>query len=490
MTVADTDNDTDVDGATSQTGTASSKSPGCISRRGFMGAAVATAAFTIVPRQVLGGAEHTPPSEMLNVAVIGTGGQGLSNLRFLLHQSDVRIMAIADPNWESDYSAFYYRGTAGRGPALGLVKEAYEPQAKGSFKGCADYADFREMLEREKDIDAVLIATPDHVHYAAAMAAIQHGKHVYCEKPMCHSLYEVRKLAETAREAKVATQLGNQGHSGDGIRAACEWIWDGAIGPVREVHAWSTTGPEWTTMKERPQDTPPVPEGLDWDLWLGPAACRPYHPAYAPYNWRGWWDFGTGGIGDMACHNLDPAFWALSLDCPVSVEASSCDCTDEVTPHASIVHYEFPVRGDMPPVKVHWYDGGILPERPDELGPDKKLRDNGILFVGDKGKLMLDGWSRNPRLIPESAMEAYTRPPETLPRSEGHHRDWIKACKGDGRASSNFDVAGPLNEAIMMGIIAIRTGEKLYWDGPAMRCTNVPAANDLIWPVYREGWSL
>jgi predicted dehydrogenase len=480
---------TDVDATVNQAETASPKrSKKGLSRRGFLGAAAA--AFTIVPRHVLGGTGHTPPSEMLNVAIIGTGGQGIRNLSFLLQQRDVRITAIADPNLESDYSAFYFGGTAGRGPALELVKETYEQQEKPSFKGCADYVDYRQMLEKEKDIDAVLVATPDHMHYATSMAAIQLGKHVYCEKPLCHSLYELRKLTETAREAKVATQLGNQGHSSEGIRSACEWIWDGAIGPVREVHAWSITGYEWTTVKDRPMETPPVPAGLDWDLWLGPAPSRPYHPAYAPYNWRGWWDFGTGGIGDMGCHNLDPVFWALKLGCPVSVEASSCECTNEVTPHASVVHFEFPARGDMPPVKVHWYDGGIMPERPEELEPDKKLDGDGTLFVGDTGKLLIDGWSRNPRLIPGTTMEAYTPPPKTVPRSKGHHRDWINACRGDGQPSSNFDVAAPMNEAILMGIIAIRTGEKLYWDGPNMRCINVPAANDYVRPAYREGWTL
>jgi len=373
-----------------------------------------------------------------------------------------------------------------------IISDAYARKDQGSQGNCTAYLDFRRMLEKEKDLDAVLVATPDHVHEVAAMAAIQSGKHVYCEKPLCHSVYEVRQLTEAARKAKVATQMGNHGHSSEGIRLTCEWIWDGAIGPVREVHAWSDTGPEWTDLTERPKETPPVPPSLDWDLWLGPAPFRPYHPAYVPYNWRGWWEFGTGGIGDMACHNLDPAFWALKLGFPTSTEASFCEGSKETVPHASIVHFDFPARGDMPPVKLHWYDGGSTPQRPESLELGRKLGEsgNGLLLVGDKGTIMCGGWSGNPRLIPETRMRAYKRPPKSLPRSKGHHRDWVNACKGLGQSSSNFEVAGPMIEAILMGAIAIRTGEKLYWDGANMRCTNFDAANEYIRPKYREGWPL
>jgi predicted dehydrogenase len=323
------------------------------------------------------------------------------------------------------------------------------------------------------------------------MAALQLGKPVYCEKPLCHSVYEIRKLTEAARDAKVATQMGNFGHSGEGIRLTCEWIWDGSIGPVHEVHAWSSDGLEYA-FKERPKEMPPVPATLDWDLWLGPAPYRPYHPDYAPYNWRGWWDFGTGAIGDMACHNLDPAFWALNLGYPTSVVASSSGGSDETTPYAAVVHYEFPARGNLPPVKLHWYQGGIMPERPEELEPGRKMGADGqgILFVGEEGKILCPGWAGNPRMIPETAMRAYKRPPKTLPRSNGHHRDWLDGCKGEGQPSSNFEVAGPMTEVIMMGAIAIRTGERLYWDGVNMRCTNSPAANDFVRPIYRAGWTL
>lgn len=233
-----------------------------------------------------------------------------------------------------------------------------------------------------------------------------------------------------------------------------------------------------------------MPPTLDWDLWLGPAPYRPYHPAYDPYDWRGWWDFGTGAVGDMACHNLDPAFWALNLGHAASVEAGSTVLDPEATPAGSIIYYEFPARGEMPPVKLTWYDGGLKPARPEELEPKRHMGKNGLLFVGDKGKLMCGGWSRNPRLIPESAMKAYKRPPETIPRLKGHHEDWVQACKGGTPASSNFDYAGTLTEAVLLGNVAIRTGAKLTWDGPNMTVTNHPDANAYINPPYREGWTL
>jgi len=466
-----------------------------ISRRQFIGNfAAATAAFTVVPRYVLGRSGYTPPSEKLNVAIIGTGGQGTQNIKGLLRHADVQIIAICDVNEQSDYSRFYYGGVAGRKPARELIEKHYASQkSTGSYKGCASYIDFRQMFEKEKGIDAVLVATPDHVHAIATMTAIKNGKHVYCEKPLTHSIHEARKITEAARQAKVATQMGNQGHSGEGIRLTVEWIRDGAIGDVREVHSWSHTGAEWAGNRTaRPKETPPVPSGLDWDLWLGPAARRPYHPAYAPYNWRGWWDFGTGANGDMACHNMDPAFWALELDHPISVEASSSGINPETTPLTSTIHYQFGARKNMPPVRMTWYGGGLMPPRPEELEPGRELTGggNGILFVGDKGKIMCPGWGGSPRIIPETKMKAYKLPPKTLARSKGHHRDWIDACKGGKPASSNFDYAGPMTEVVLLGNVALRTGRKLAWDGPNMKATNAPEADRYIRPEYHNNWTL
>ncbi len=459
-----------------------------LSRRQFVATASAAAA-TIVPRHVLGGVGYVAPSDMVNIAIIGTGGQGTVNIKSLFQESDARIIAIADPSETTDVRRFYYGYVAGRLPTIKLINDTYQKQNRTDYKGCVGYVDFREMLEKEKEIDAVLVATPDHVHAVVTIAAMKLGKHVYCEKPLCHSIEEVRKVTQAARETKVATQMGNHGHSGEGIRLTCEWIWDGAIGNVREVHSWALVQP-WTTLTAPPTDTPPVPEGLNWDLWLGPAAYRPYNPAYAPVTWRCWFDFGTGYLGDFACHHLDPAFWALKLGYPSSIEATSYNRGKGTFPHASIVYYHFPARGDMPPVKVTWYDGGIGPESPEDLDPGRRMGPHGILFVGDKGKILAGGWGGTPRLVPEAAMKAYKRPEKSIRRVKGHHRDWLDACKGGEPASANFLAMAPMVESVLMGSIALQMDDRLYWDETSMKFTNVAKANDLLNPKYREGWSL
>ena len=464
-----------------------------ISRRKFLNyAASSAAAFAIVPRYVLGGKTYVAPSDRLNIAIIGTGGQGINNMKDLLRYPDIQIAAICDVNEESDYSQTYYGGTAGRFPALAVLKSHYDSQPDSTgTKVCPDYVDFREMLEKEKAIDAVLIATPDHIHAVAVLAAIEAKKHVFCEKPLTHSIYETRVVTEAARAAKVATQMGNQGHSSEDIRLMVEWIRDGAIGPVREVHAWTRAGKDSRIERvTRPEDTPPVPAGLDWRRWLGPVEYRPYHPEYFPYNWRGWWAFGNGALGDMGCHNIDAAVWALDLRYPESVEASTVELNDETAPVASIVHYTFPKRGELPPLKLTWYDGGLQPPRPEELEPERRMGEDGLLFVGEKGKILAGGWSESPRIIPEPKMREYKRPAETIPRVEGHRRDWINACKGGTPASANFDFGGPLTELVLLGTVAMRTEKKLYWDGPNMRATNAPEADEYIRPEYHNGRTL
>ncbi len=437
-----------------------------VSRRAFMGAATAAAAgFTIVPRQVLGGGGNTAPSERLDIAGIGVGGRGAGDIGEV---SSENIVALCDVDFRH---------------AAGTFKKY--PKAR-------QYRDFRKMLDKEdKHIDAVVVATPDHTHAVATMMAIKMGKHVYCEKPLAHDIFEVRKLTEAAREAKVATQLGNQGQASPETRLVCEFIWDGAIGPVREVHSWCNR-PISPRGMDRPKETPPIPEGLSWDLWLGTAPERPYHPCYLPFNWRGWWDFGTGVLGDIGCHQFAPIFRALKLGYPTSVEACTSGVNSETAPLASIVRYEFPGRGEMPPVKLTWYDGGLMPPRPAELedsrrygGPDSNL------YVGDKGKML------NHRLIPEARMKEYKKPPTTLPRSPGHHKEWLLACKGGSPAGSNFGVSGPMAEVVLLGNIAVRMGQtlyekglKLYYDGPNMRITNMAEANEYIRREYRKGWTL
>lgn len=446
-------------------------------RRDFIGkTAAAAGAFMIIPRHVLGGKGQTAPSDTLNIAGIGVGGQGGGDLRAMEGEN---IVALCDADWARAARSF-----------------KRWPNAKR-------YKDFRVMFDKQKDIDAVVIATPDHFHAVAASSAIHRGKHVYCEKPLTHTIYEARALTKAARVAGVATQMGNQGHAMESIRILCEWIWDGAIGEVTEVHAW-TPHPVWPQGTSRPTETPPIPVTLDWDTWLGPAPYRPYHPVYLPQLWRGWWDFGTGGLGDMGCHIFDHIFWSLKLGAPASVEATySQFVPDKMTwdkpkntetfPRASIVTYKFPAREGFPPLSLTWYDGGLLPARPEELANDLKMGDTygGALYVGTKGKILCGSHgARGLRILPEEQMLAYTRPPKSIPRSIGHHKEWIAACKGGPPALSNFDYAGPMTELVLLGVVATRMRAKLYWDPENMRFPNLPEADRFIHKTYREGWSL
>ncbi len=461
-----------------------------MNRRKFLGATAASvAAFSLVPRHVLGGPKFVAPSEKVNIALIGAGGQGRTNVQALFREADAQIIAICDPCEEADYSPFYFKGKAGRKPVKAQIEQHYSGKSP-NFR-CTEYEDLRKMLEQEKSIDAILCATSDHAHAVATVMAMRHGKHVYCEKPLTHNVWEARQVAKVAKETGVATQLGNQGHSGEGIRATCEWIWSGAIGNVREVHAWSDAS-GWADGPGRPKETPPVPKTLNWDLWLGPRAMRPYSPDYTPYNWRGWWAFGNGAIGDMACHNLDPAVWALDLRTPISVEACAHHVDSEVVCPCAMFTYKFGARGKQPPVTVTWYDGGMRPPRPDELEDGDVFGGggNGILFVGDKGKIMCAGWGGTPVLLPQSLMDSLPRPAKTIPRSKGHHRDWLDACKGGQPASSNFEYGARLTEIVLLGNVALRTGKKLHWDAPNMKATNAPEADRILKERYRSGWEI
>jgi predicted dehydrogenase len=422
---------------------------------------------------VLGGPGRTPPSEKLNIAGVGVGGQGGWDLDQVKSEN---IVALCDVDW--DYAARTFNKY---------------PQAR-------KYRDFRAMFDKERGIDAVVVGTPDHTHAVVSMMAIKQGKHVYCEKPLTRTIHEARALAQAARTHKVATQMGNQGMAFEGNRLINEWLGDGAIGAVREVHVWSDRPTHsgmlplyWAQGIERPPEKPAVPPSLDWDLWLGPAPSRPYHPAYAPFRWRGWWDFGSGGLGDMGIHNIAPVFSALKLTEPTSVDASSTAVYAETLPLASCVHYQFPARGNMPPVQLHWYDGGLMPARPEELETGREMpRDDGILFVGDKGKMLVEGWGgHSPRLIPEERMRSYRRPAPTLPRSIGHHREWLEACRKGTPTRSSFAIAGPLTEAVLLGTVCVRLGgRKLTWDSENLRVSNVAEANRDIHYEYRKGWSL
>jgi predicted dehydrogenase len=463
-----------------------------ISRRSFLGTTgAAVAGLTLVPRHVLGGAKFVAPSEKINIAIIGCGGQGQTNVRALFQQEDTQIIAVADPIEFQDLHGFYYKSDSGRLPLREEIQKHYAEKTPG-FK-VADYEDFRVMLEREKAIDAILCATPDHQHAYVSVTAMRLGKHVYCEKPLTHNVWEARQVARVAKETGVATQLGNQGHSGDHIRTTCEMIWAGVIGDVREVHAW-TGASRWNKkfLGGRPPEEV-IPKGVNWDLWIGAREMRPYSSAYNPVSWRDYWDFGTAPIGDFFCHNFDPACWALDLKEPLSVEASAVGGVDDyIAPPGGLYTYQFGPRGKMPPVKFMWYEGGLMPPRPEGLEEDDQLgaNGNGILFVGDKGLLTCPGWAGRPTLLPGSRDAEYQRPAKTLARGKGHHRDWLDACKGGPPASANFEYGAGLTEVGLLGLVAMRLRKKMYWDAKAMKATNAPEADKFLKESYRPGWEV
>ncbi len=446
--------------------------PSNISRRHFLGTTtLAATAVTILPSKVIAGLGHVPPSDKLNIAGIGIGGMGFNNL---INMDTENIVALCDVDWK--YA---------------------ERNAFRKWPNAPKYQDYRIMFDKQKDIDAVLIATPDHSHALPALMAMKAGKHVYLQKPLTHSVYESRIMTETAERYDVATQMGNQGNSGEGIRRICEWIWAGTIGEVTSVEAW-TNRPIWPQGLERPEREMHVPKTLNWDLFIGPAKFRPYNEAYTPWNWRGWWDFGTGALGDMACHILDPVFKSLKLKYPVAVEASSTPINTESPPNAEMVTYWFPQRDNlpkvaMPEVKIIWYDGGLMPERPSELKDGEQMGDpsGGVIFHGTKGKIMCGCYAANPTLLPTSEMANFKEPEKTIRRIEnadtnGHEQDWIRAAKEDKnnrvQASSNFSYAGPFNEMVVMGVLAVRLQDlkkRLLWDGKNMQFTNI-GPNDQI----------
>lgn len=446
------------------------------SRRTFLAASGATAfGFMIVPRHVLGGPGYLAPSEKVNLAGIGAGGMGGGDVATHA-KNGANIVALCDV----DDNAGAFR----------------------SFPKARRYRDFRELLDREaKNIDAISVGTPDHIHAVASMAAIKAGKHVYCQKPLTHTLHECRELTRAAKAAGVMTQMGNQGHATEGARLTNEWIQAGVIGEVREVHVWSDrAGRLWKQGIDRPNESPPVPSTLDWNLWLGPIRERPYHPIYAPKGWRGWRDFGTGALGDMGCHIIDHPVWALGLGSPSTVEAtttldgSSLDgnrMNFETYPIASIITFDFPARGGRPPVRMTWYEGGLMPPTPSEMPPGRKLPDNGVLYVGSKGKMHHGSHGGMPELLPGELHEQAKAVPKTMPRSPGHYEEWLLACRGGPKPVSNFDYAGPLTEIVLLGVLALRApGRRLEWDGENLKVKNAPELNEFVHTEYRKGWTL
>jgi predicted dehydrogenase len=464
------------------------------SRRDFLkNTSLAAAGFFIVPRHVLGRG-FIAPSDKLTIAGIGAGGKGQSDLSEFSKSPNANIAVLCD------------------------VDDRQSAASRKNFPNAKYYKDFREMLDKEhKNIDACSVSTPDNCHAVAALAAMQLGKHVYVQKPLTHDIYEARVLAEAAKRYKVVTQMGNQGGSGDGVRKMKEMVDAGMVGDVHTVHCW-TNRPVWPQGVPTPSGSFDIPKELDWNLWIGPAKMIDYNPAYLPFNWRGWWAFGTGALGDMACHIMDPVFRILPIDFPSSVECSMATIYKEMwnasmnpdsCPPSSIMHLTYPRKDGKGNIKVSWHDGGLLPERPEELLPEEPMGnwDGGTIFEGTKGKIMCDCYGANPRLIPTHLMKDKTMPAETIKRvPEGHYVQWINACiagYGKGETSSPFDYAGPFTESILMGNLAIRSfmmqggtkgsypgRKRLLWDAKNMKITNFEEANQFVKREYRDGWKL
>jgi predicted dehydrogenase len=481
----------------------------------------------IVPRRVLGGVGYTPPSAQLNIAMIGIGGMGMSNMSQVLSEN---VVAICDVDF-----AYVERALEGRlKPRQGEAKPS-DVQLGEVYQKAKKYDDFRKMLELEKGIDAVMIATPDHLHATIALAAMQMGKHVYVQKPLAYSVYETRLLAKAAlANPKLATQMGNQGHSMEGSHRINEIVASGVLGKIREVHVWTdrpvrywaqgiprprAANAQMPAANPRPtwnmgtvdnairaamagnEQSPPA--GMNWDLFLGPAPEIAYHPAYHPFAWRGWVDFGVGAIGDMGAHLIDQPYTALGLTWPTSITASSSPWgggaqTPATYPLATMAQFEYPAVGKRGPVKLYWYDGGLMPPRPALLPDDAPMTNPGSdggggVFVGEKGLMFYETYGNKPRIYPEAIAAKAEKVPVTLPRiSVSHEMNWVNAAKGEGKASSPFASAAPLTETMLLGIAALRAGQgrKVLYDGAAMRITNVPEANAYLTRAYRKGWEL
>jgi predicted dehydrogenase len=441
---------------------------GNFSRRTFLRNASLTAAgVTIVPRHVLGGVGYRAPSDLLNIASIGAGGIANENLGNVESEN---IVALADPDWNRASGAFE------------------------KFSKAVKYKDFRRMLEESgDDIDAVIVATPDHTHAVAASMAMQLGKHVYVQKPLTRTIREARRLLELSEQYGVVTQMGNQGHSHDDGRRLIEWVHAGAIGTVREAHIW-TNRPIWPQGIPIPTASMTPPDHMDWDVWLGPAPEVPYHDSYAPFTWRGWVDWGTSALGDMGAHLVDHAYWALDLGYPDSVWTSSTpfERVDHAAwPQSQMTQYEFTGK-DGAAFRMMWYDGGLIAPRPAVLPDEVRLiPGGGALLVGDKGVLLYDTYGHNPRLFPETLMEEYADLPQTLPRiAESHEMNWVNACKGLTEATCPFSYAVPLTEVMLLGVVALQANGLIRYNAETMTIPNAPEAEQYLHRPYREGWEI
>ncbi len=502
------------------------KSKKKISRREFVGTTAAATAFTFVPATVLGGGRHTPPSDRLNIAYIGCGTQGIREMTSLLAHDDIQITSVCDPNkFSTDYVDWSPHGIrnrvrrtledpgwgagwngipGGRDVGQELVNRYYAlKQGKDSYKGCSSYSDYRELLVKETGIDAVKVMTPDHLHAAVSIDSMKRGKHVVIHKPIANRMLEARRTIQVAGNTGVSTHLLAWSRR-SGLSAALGWIRQGAIGTLKEIHNWSNR-PVWPQWTSNPEETPPVPEGFDWRLWLGPVPDRPYHPNYTHAVFRGWYDFGAGSIADMGHYSLWPLFLTFGIDSPpLSARAcgtTTCIIEDHVSkgehnnvafPYSCIVEFEFPAQNALPPFKLFWYDGGMKPLTPDELDmDDRELPREGMMFVGESGKILAGFRGERPVLIPEKRMIEFTgsaEPPEE--ETDRNERVWIEAFKSSAQSPGTFLKALPVTETILLGGVALRTGKNLKWDSEKGEIPNVPEANKFLTRNYREGWQM
>ena len=497
-----------------------------ISRRDLLGTAAATLAASVVPRHVLGGANYIAPSDKLTVGYIGCGTQGLREMVRLIEDPELQIVAVCDPNKSTtDYVDWSLHGIrdgirrvledpnwgegldgipGGRDIGQEVVEKYYgKAHASGTYKGCPSYSDYRELLEKEKDLDAVKVMTPDHLHATVSIAAMKKGKHVVIHKPIANRVREARLTIETARKTGVSTHLLAWSKR-NGYGLARDWIKGGAIGTLREIHNWSNR-PVWPQWTANPSETPPIPSGFDWDLWLGPVPHRAYHPNFTHAVFRGWYDFGAGSIADMGTYSLWPLFMSFGFDSvPLSIEANgttTCAITDHVSrgvrndvafPYSSVVRFKFPPQGEWPAIDIWWHDGGMKPPLPEELAAaDQELPREGMMFVGDSGKIVAGFRCESPHILPERKMieiTGATQPPKD--EVDRRERNWVSAFKNGNEAPGSFLKASAVTETILLGGVALRTRKRLVYDSKNMKITNVPEANQYLTREYRAGWEL
>jgi len=462
-----------------------------VSRRTFVkSSAMSAASFMIVPRHVLGGSGFTAPSDKVNLGLIGAGGKGRNNARAFLPFDDVQITSVADPAYYWNLAEFYYRSEAGRGPVIEMIEDHYAE--KGQTAKVNEYTDFRELMDKEKTMDAIVCSTPDHSHAYITLQGLRAGKHVYCEKPLTHNIWEARQVAKEAKQSGLATQMGNSGHSAEGIRQTVEYLRAGVIGKVYEAHAWVPAGRWVPGLEGLPQGSTTKPVGFDWQQWLGPRNDHTFHEHYVPVKWRDFWDFGCGALGDFGCHDMDAAAWAFHLKAPKSVQIFPAGYSDQhIAPYGEIGYYEFEEEGEQQALKLHWYSGGLRPDLHEALPAGYEYGRRASMFVGEKGIIINDGGNRAPEIYPESLRSEIKAPKPSIPRSNGHFRDWIDAIKGGDTASANFEYGARLTEITLLGVLSLRMGGKrIDWNYEGMKAQGMPDADKFIKEPVREGWEM